>query len=75
METSRRKRRLTRSAGVSLELVVLEYLSDVANKEDRDRSFCINQIVREHALRNGRVLPPATGPADRVPPMPEPEER
>jgi len=75
METSRRKRRLTRSAGVSLELVVLEYLSDLANKEDRDRSFCINQIVREHALRNGRVLPPATRPADRVSPAPEPEER
>lgn len=75
METNRRKRRLTRSAGVSLELVVLEYLSDLANKQDRDRSFCINQIVREHALRNGRVLPPATRPMDRVSPAPDSEER
>ena len=75
METSRRKRRLTRSTGVSLELVVLEYLSDLAEKEDRDRSFCINQIVREHAVRNGRPLPPATRPVERAAPTPEPKER
>lgn len=53
-----RKRRLTRCTGVILELVVLEYLKELSEREDRDRSFCINQIVREHAERNGRRLPP-----------------
>lgn len=57
---SARRRRFTRSTGVTLELAVLEYLRDVAEKDDRDRSFCINQIVREHAERNGHPLPPAT---------------
>ena len=57
-----RRRRSTRSTGVTLELVVLEYLRELAEKDDRDRSFCINQIVREHAERNGRTLPPATSP-------------
>jgi hypothetical protein len=48
-------------------------LRDLAEKEDRDRSFCINQIVREHAERSGRPLPSAARP-----PAPEPsvyEER
>ena len=48
-----RKRRSTRSTGVTLELVVLEYLQELAERDNRDRSFCINQIVREHAERNG----------------------
>ena len=59
---SRRMKRLTRSTGVTLELVVLDYLQQVAEREHRDRSFCINQIVREHAARNGRPLPPAHQP-------------
>ena len=59
---SARKRRFTRSTGVTLEVVVLNYLREIAEKHDRDRSFCINQIVREHAERNGRPLPPATQP-------------
>ena len=54
-----RQKRLTRSTGVTLEIPVLNYLRDLAEREDRDRSFCINQIVREHAERNGRPLPPA----------------
>jgi hypothetical protein len=45
-----------------LEIPVLNYLRDLAEKSDRDRSFCINQIVREHAERNGSPLPPATKP-------------
>jgi hypothetical protein len=57
---SGRRKRLTRSTGVTLEIPVLNYLRELAEKEDRDRSFCINQIVREHAARNGRCLPPAT---------------
>lgn len=61
-----RKRRQTRSTGVTLELAVLDYLAELAQREDRDRSFCINQIVREHAQRNGRPLPPASGPIERT---------
>lgn len=57
---SSQSRRVTRSTGVTLELAVLEYLRDLAERQDRDRSFCINQIVREHAARNGRILAPAT---------------
>ena len=57
-----RRRRFTRSAGVTLDVAVLDYLRDLAEKDDRDRSFCINQIVREHAERSGRPLPPATQP-------------
>ena len=59
--TARRKR-FTRSTGVMLEIPVLNYLRDMAEKADRDRSFCINQIVREHAERNGRPLPSAAQP-------------
>ena len=62
-----RRRRSTRSTGVTLELVVLDYLRELAEKDDRDRSYCINEIVREHAQRNGRTLPPAT-----LPPRPPP---
>ena len=40
-----------------MEVVVLEYLRELAERQDRDRSFCINQIVREHAERHGRPLP------------------
>ena len=39
---------------------MLNYLREVAEKQDRDRSFRINQIVQEHAARKGRPLPPAT---------------
>ena len=60
-----RPRRFTRSTGVTLEISVLNYLRKLAEKEDRDRSFCINQIVREHAARNGCSLPPATQPPAR----------
>ena len=59
---SARRRRFTRSAGVTLEVAVLNYLQALADRDDRDRSFCINQIVREHAERCGCPLPPATQP-------------
>ena len=62
-----RLKRFTRSTGVMLEIPVLNYLRDLAEKEDRDRSFCINQIVREHAERNGRPLPSATQPPVQEP--------
>jgi hypothetical protein len=58
-----RRRRVTRTAGVSLEVVVLDYLRDLAERDERDRSYCINQIVREHAARQGQPLPsPAVAP-------------
>lgn len=69
-----RRRRYARSAGVRLDLVVLDYLEELAEREDRDRSSCINRIVREHAERNGRPLPPATHPP-AAKPAPAPEER
>ena len=62
-----RGRRVTRTAGVSLEVVVLDYLRELAERDERDRSYCINQIVRDHAARQGRPLPP---PA--LPPMARP---
>lgn len=62
-----RRKRFTRSTGVMLEIPVLNYLRNMAEKEDRDRSFCINQIVREHAERNGSPLPPATQPPAQEP--------
>ena len=61
------RRRFARSAGVSLELVVIEYLRELAEREDRDRSSCINRIVREHAERHGRALPPSSQPPPRLP--------
>jgi len=68
-----RRRRITRSAGVTLELAVLDYLSELAEREERDRSYCINRIVREHAERNGCPLPSGSeAPAGK--PMPLPEE-
>ena len=62
-----RRKRFTRSTGVMLEIPVLDYLHEMAEKADRDRSFCINQIVREHAERNGRSLPSATQPPSHEP--------
>jgi len=41
---------------------MLNHLREAAEKQDRDRSSCISQIVREHAAREGRPLPPATNP-------------
>ena len=67
------KRRWTRCAGVTLEVPVLNYLQVVSEKENRDRSYCINLLVREHAERNGCPLPPATPPPAGVPAMMKPE--
>ncbi|MCP5523247.1 MAG: hypothetical protein H7A46_17060 [Verrucomicrobiales bacterium] len=57
-------KRHTRSAGVTFEVPVLDYLHEMALAQSRDRSFCINQIIREHAARNGQSLPPAVPPSD-----------
>lgn len=66
--TTRRKR-ITKSAGVTLEVVVLDYLADLAEKEDRNRSFCINRIVRAYAEEHGCPLPSAAEqPSERAMP-------
>ncbi len=43
--------------GVSLDVEVLRYLDDVANSDDRDRSYVINRIVREWAESRGTPIP------------------
>jgi len=65
---STRRRRATRSTGVSLEIAVLDYLRRIAECQERDRSFCINQIVREHAERNGQPLGQPAETANANPP-------
>ena len=44
------------TTGVSLDRPVIEYLDEVAEREERNRSFVINRIVREHAKRRGKRL-------------------
>ena len=66
-----RPKRCTRSAGVTFEVPVLEYLHELARAQERDRSFCINQIIREHATRHGRPLPSACPASDKAAPSEE----
>lgn len=65
---NQRRRRETRSTGVTLEVVVIDYLRALSQQQERDRSFCINAIVREHAERHGHPLPPHTASAPSSPP-------
>ena len=65
---NQRRRRETRSTGVTLEVVVIDYLRALSQQQERDRSFCINAIVREHAERHGHPLPPAMASAPSSPP-------
>ena len=48
------------TTGVSLEVSVLRYLDEIANSDDRDRSYVINRIVREYAKQNGTPIPQST---------------
>lgn len=67
-----RKRKITKTAGVVLEIPVLDYLRQLGERDERDRSYCINRIVREHAQREGCPLPSAhERPADDPPSRPE----
>ena len=43
--------------GVSLDVEVLKYLDEVANSDDRDRSYTINRIVRDWAQSKGTPIP------------------
>jgi hypothetical protein len=65
---NQRRRRETRSTGVTLEVVVIDYLRALSQQQERDRSFCINAIVREHAERHGHPLPLPTASAPSSPP-------
>lgn len=56
------RKKQTRSTGVTLEVPVLNYLAELAERDERDRSYCINQIVREHAKRSGTPLASAREP-------------
>jgi len=44
-------------AGVSLDVEVMKYLDEVANTDDRGRSYIINRIVREWAASKGTPIP------------------
>jgi hypothetical protein len=66
----KRKKR-TQSTGVTLEVPVLDYLRQLADREERDRSYCINRIVREHAARQGTPLPAADAPPQEAGPPTE----
>lgn len=66
-----RKKKRTQTAGVVLEIAVIDYLRQLAERDERDRSYCINRIVREHAQRQGCPLPsPTEWPHDDPPNRP-----
>jgi len=48
------------NTGVTLEPDVIDYLESLGKREDRDRSWLINAIVREHAQRNAQPETKAT---------------
>lgn len=48
------------TTGVSLEVNVMRYLDEIANSDDRDRSYIINRIVREWAQAKGTPIPSST---------------
>ena len=48
------------TTGVSLEVNVMRYLDEIANSDDRDRSYVINRIVREWAQAKGKPIPSST---------------
>ena len=49
-----------KNTGVRLEEPVMTFLDDLAVKEERHRSFLINQIVREYAVAKGKPIPDST---------------
>ena len=55
----RRLKKRLRATGVTLEEPVVDYLDELADREERNRSYFINRIVREHAERNGTPIPSA----------------
>jgi hypothetical protein len=45
--------RTVKPAGVTFEIGVLEYLELLGEREDRSRSWLINQMVKAHAEKEG----------------------
>jgi hypothetical protein len=45
--------RTVKPAGVTFESGVLEYLEFLGEREDRSRSWLINQMVKAHAMKEG----------------------
>jgi hypothetical protein len=45
--------RTVKPAGVTFESGVLEYLEFLGEREDRSRSWLINQMVKSHAQKEG----------------------
>ena len=56
------------TAGVNFDPAVIDYLEHLCAREDRSRSFMVNQIVREHAQRNGTPIPLRVTESGRQPP-------
>lgn len=53
--------------GISLEADVAEYLEQLGQRDDRDRSWLINSIVRQHAEHNGAVIGKASRQSSKPP--------
>ena len=58
-----RSKKQTRSTGVTLEVPVMDYVTEMAVRDERTRSYVLNRIVREHAERSGTPLPTAYEPS------------
>ena len=63
----RRLKKRIRATGVTLEEPVVDYLDKLADREERNRSYLINRIVREHAKLNGTPLPSAAEDPEPAP--------
>jgi predicted DNA-binding protein len=45
-----------KATSVTLETEVIAYIDELALRDDRTRSYVLNAIIREHALKNGKTL-------------------
>ncbi|MBL9171416.1 MAG: hypothetical protein JNN07_27030 [Verrucomicrobiales bacterium] len=52
-----------RVTSISFEVPVLEYLEELATRDDRGRSYTVNQVIREHAKLYGQTLRSAREPS------------
>ena len=52
------------AAGVTFEPPVLEYLERLAQEQERSRSWLLNRIVKDHAMRQGVDLAKETSAAN-----------
>lgn len=61
-EWGRKMKKQCRVTSVNFEVAVLEYLKELQVRDDRDRSYTVNHIIREHAQSHGRKLRSAREP-------------